>query len=62
MLCKWVTEEADLILNVPRFKVGRIVEKGPGLISTSPAKSSKQKVNGYVLILLTLRYIKPEIL
>ncbi len=42
---KWVTKEADLILNVARFKVGRIVETGPGLISTSPAKSSKQKVS-----------------
>jgi len=44
-LYNWVTEEADLILNVPRFKVGRIVETGPGLISTSPAKSSKQMVS-----------------
>ena len=45
MLCKWVTEEADLILNIARFKVGRIVETGPGFISTSPAKSDKQKVS-----------------
>ena len=42
---KWVTKEADLILNVVTFKVGTIVETGPGLISTSPAKSSKQKVS-----------------
>ena len=42
---KWVIEEADLILNVARFKVGRIVETGPALISTSPAKSSKQQVS-----------------
>ena len=44
-MCKWVTEEADLILNVARLKLGRIVETGPGLISTSPAKSSKPKVS-----------------
>lgn len=38
-------EEADLILNVASFKVGGIAETGPGLISTSPVRSSRQKVS-----------------
>jgi len=37
--------EADLILNVTSFKVGCEVETGPGLISTSPARSNRQRVS-----------------
>jgi hypothetical protein len=45
LLYEWVMEEADLMLNVPSFKVGCTVEMGPGLISTSPARSSRQRVS-----------------
>ena len=38
-------EEADLILNVASFKVGWEVETEPGLISTSPARSNRQRVS-----------------
>ena len=38
-------EEADLKLNVASFKVGCEVETGPGLISTSPARSNRQRVS-----------------
>ena len=40
-----VGEEADLILNVASFKVGCTAETGPGLISTSPARSIRQRVS-----------------
>ena len=36
-------EEANLILNVASFKVGCTAEAGPGLISTSPARSIRQR-------------------
>jgi hypothetical protein len=45
LLYRWVIEEADLILNVASFKVGKTAGTGPGFISTSPAKSKRQKVS-----------------
>ena len=38
-------EEADLILKVASFRVGCMAYTGPGLISTSPARSKRQRVN-----------------
>ena len=37
--------DADVILNVASFKVGCEIETGPGLISTSPARSNRQRVS-----------------
>ena len=45
LLYEWVMEEADLMLNVASFKVGSTAEIGPGLISKSPARSSRQRVS-----------------
>lgn len=39
-----VIEEADLILKDARLIVGMMCWTGPGLISTSPAKRSRQTV------------------
>lgn len=38
-------EEADLILKEASFKVGCTAETGPGLISTSPARSMRQRAS-----------------
>jgi hypothetical protein len=38
-------DEADRILKEAKFKVGDEVETGPGLSSTSPARSKRQKIS-----------------
>jgi hypothetical protein len=40
-----VIDEADLILKEEKFKVGCGEAVGPGFISTSPAKSRRQKIS-----------------
>jgi hypothetical protein len=45
-LLHWsVIDEAERILKEAKFKVGDVAEVGPGLISTSPAKSKRQKIS-----------------